>query len=59
MDVKQAAAKLEISQSLCYRLIEEGRLKCARIGQRGKRGKIIIREPDIEAFLKECQSAED
>jgi excisionase family DNA binding protein len=50
MTVKEAAERLEISQSLCYELIAEGRLPCRRIGRRGKRGKIIIREEDIEAF---------
>jgi excisionase family DNA binding protein len=59
MTVREAAEKLEISQSLVYRLVEEGRLKCLRIGQRGKRGKIVIREPDVEAFLKECQNTAD
>jgi excisionase family DNA binding protein len=53
--VKAAAERLEISQSLVYRLVEEGRMPCVRIGARGRRGKIIIREVDIEAFLKTCQ----
>jgi excisionase family DNA binding protein len=53
--VKAAAERLEISQSLVYRLVEEGRMPCVRIGARGRRGKIIIREQDIEAFLKACQ----
>lgn len=56
MNVREAAEKLEISRSLLYRLIEEGRIKCVRIGQRGRRGKIVIREPDIEVFLKECRA---
>jgi excisionase family DNA binding protein len=53
--VKVAAERLEISQSLVYRLVEEGRMLCVRIGARGRRGKIIIREQDIEAFLKTCR----
>jgi excisionase family DNA binding protein len=53
--VKAAAERLEISQSLVYRLVEEGRIPCVRIGARGRRGKIIIREHDIEAFLKTCR----
>ena len=56
MTVKQAAERLEVSKSLVYRLVEEKRLSCIRIGQRGRRGKIVIREADIEAFLQECQS---
>ena len=57
MTIKEAAKRLEISPSLCYRLVEEKRLGCVRIGQKGRRGKIIVREADVEAFLKECQSA--
>lgn len=56
MTAKQAAAKLEISQSLLYRLIQEGRLPCRRIGQRGKRGKIIVLEKDLELFLETVKS---
>jgi excisionase family DNA binding protein len=52
MTVKEAAKRLEISASLCYELIAEGRLPCRRIGRRGRRGKIIIRDEDIETFLK-------
>jgi excisionase family DNA binding protein len=54
MTVKKAAERLEVSPSLVYKLVEEGRLTCVRIGRQGRRGKIIIREQDIEAFLKEC-----
>jgi excisionase family DNA binding protein len=55
MTVKAAAERLEISLSHCYRLIEEGRLPHRRIGQRGKRGKIVLDEADIKRFLKSCQ----
>jgi excisionase family DNA binding protein len=57
MTVKEAAKRLEVSLSLCYRLVEEGRLPCLRIGQRGRRGKIIISEADIRTFLKSCEKA--
>jgi excisionase family DNA binding protein len=59
MTVREAAEKLEISQSLCYRLVEEGRLKCVRIGQKGRRGCIRVREADLEEFLRECQNSVD
>ena len=52
MDVKQAAERLEISLSLCYALIEEGRLPCVRIGRKGRRGKIIVTEDDLRRFLE-------
>lgn len=55
MTVKQAAERLEVSQSLVYKLIEENRLGCVRIGRKGRRGKIIVRESDIQAFLRECE----
>ena len=44
MTAREAAERLEISLSLLYRLVEEKRLPCVRIGGRGKRGKIIIGE---------------
>jgi excisionase family DNA binding protein len=52
VDVKEAAKRLEISDSLCYALVEEGRLPCRRIGRKGKRGKIVIREDDLAVFLE-------
>lgn len=54
MTVREAAVKLEVSQSLVYRLIEEKRLPCVRIGARGRRGKIVIHPEHVEAFLKQC-----
>lgn len=55
MTVKEAAERLEISQSLCYTLIGEGRLRCLRIGQAGKRGKVVIRESDLAEFIRSCE----
>lgn len=55
MTVKEAAERLEISQSLCYTLIGEGRLKCLRIGAAGKRGKVVVRESDVAEFVKSCE----
>jgi excisionase family DNA binding protein len=59
MTVKQAAERLEISCSLCYRLIEEGRLPHRRIGKTGCRGKIVLTEEGIAAFLRRCEVATD
>ena len=47
--------RLEISPSLCYQLCQEGRLGHVRIGGAGKRGKIVVREGDIERFLASVQ----
>jgi len=49
--VKQFAERAEISLSLAYKLIEEGRVPHRRIGQRGKRGKIVVTEDDLQKFL--------
>ncbi len=51
MNVREAARRLEISPSLCYQLCQEGRLGHIRIGARGRRGKIVIAEGDIAAFV--------
>ena len=56
MTVKQAAEKLEVSPSMVYALIDEGRLPHERIGRRDKRGKIIIRDEHLEAFRAEVRA---
>jgi excisionase family DNA binding protein len=52
MTVKEAAARLGISPSLVYALCEQKKLGHHRIGQRGRRGKIIIMQVDIDRFLE-------
>jgi excisionase family DNA binding protein len=52
MTVKQFAEKAEISLSLAYQLIAEGRVPHRRIGGSGKRGAIRIREEDLKVFLE-------
>jgi excisionase family DNA binding protein len=52
MTVKQFAERAEISLSLAYALVEEGRVSHRRIGRKGRRGKIVIREEDLERFLE-------
>jgi excisionase family DNA binding protein len=52
MTVREVSQRLEISLSLVYKLVEEGRLPCRRIGQRGRRGKIIVMEDDLRRFLE-------
>lgn len=59
MDAKQAAEKLEVSPSMIYALVAEGRLRHERIGRRGRRGKIIIRDEHIEAFRAEIRAELD
>ncbi len=52
MTVKEFAKRAEISLSLAYLLIAEGRVPHRRIGQRGKRGAIRIAEKDFERFME-------
>lgn len=56
MTVKEAAKALECSPSLVYALIQEKRLKCERRGRRGRRGKIVIRDEYIQAFIEESRA---
>jgi excisionase family DNA binding protein len=53
--VKEAAEKLEVSVSLVYQLVADGRLPHHRIGGRGRRGKIVIKDEGIQAFLATCR----
>jgi len=56
MTVKQFADRAEISLSLAYLLIAEGRVPHRRIGQKGKRGCIRITEDDLKAFLETAKA---
>lgn len=59
MDVKTFAKRAEISLSLAYALIDEGRVRHRRIGQRGRKGKIIVSEESLAEFLKSCEVLQD
>ena len=50
--VKQAAEKLNVSQSTVYALVSSGQLKCHRIGV--GRGVIRISQPAIDNYLNAC-----
>jgi excisionase family DNA binding protein len=54
VNVKQAAARLEVSVSTVYGLITAGKLRCYRIGN--GRGTIRIDGTQIEAFLSGAES---
>ena len=49
--MKQAAERLGVSPSLVYQWCAERRLPHLRLGRGGRRGKILIEEGDIDAFL--------
>lgn len=57
MTVKEASKKLEISVSLCYQLVAEGRMPHVRIGALGRRGKIIIRDEHLATFLEDVKAS--
>lgn len=52
MTVKEFAERAEISLSLAYALIAEGRVPHRRIGQRGRRGAIRVSEEDFRQFME-------
>jgi excisionase family DNA binding protein len=58
MTVKQFAERAEISLSLAYLLIAEGRVPHRRIGQTGKRGAIRISEEDFCEFMESTKANE-
>jgi excisionase family DNA binding protein len=52
LTVKQVAARLRISASLVYSWCEDHMLPHYRMGGKGKRGKILIEEAVLDAFLQ-------
>jgi excisionase family DNA binding protein len=52
LTVKQVAARLRISASLVYSWCEDHLLPHYRMGGKGKRGKILIEEVVLDAFLQ-------
>jgi excisionase family DNA binding protein len=51
LTVKQAAERLGVSDSLVYEWCAAGALPHFRIGRNGKRGKILIAEAELDAFM--------
>lgn len=51
----EAAERVGISLSLIYQLCAEKRLPHYRIGGDGRRGKVLIDEADLDAFLISCR----
>ena len=52
LTVKQVAANLRISASLVYGWCDDHLLPHYRMGGKGKRGKILIEETALTAFLQ-------
>jgi excisionase family DNA binding protein len=55
MTVKEFARQAEISLSLAYELIAEGRVGHRRVGRSGRRGKILIEEEALRRFIEETR----
>jgi excisionase family DNA binding protein len=51
LTVRQVADRLRVSASLVYSWCEDHLLPHYRMGGKGKRGKILIEEAVLEAFL--------
>ena len=56
MTVREFSVRAEISLSLAYALLAEGKVPHRRIGQRGKRGCIRITEEDFKSFLESTKA---
>lgn len=52
LNVKEAAERIGVSESLIYQWCEERRLAHYRPGGKGKRGKILISSADLDAFME-------
>jgi excisionase family DNA binding protein len=52
---KTAAERLGVSISLIYQLCSEGTLQCFRIGRKDRRGKVLIDEQDLQAYVEQCR----
>lgn len=51
LSVRQAAERIGVSAALVYGWVGAGLLAHYRLGGRGKRGKILVDEADVAAFL--------
>jgi len=52
---KQAAKRIGVSTSLVYQLCHEGLMPHFRLGGKGKRGRVIIRAVELDAFVESCR----
>ena len=53
--IKQAAEHAGVSPNLVYQWCQERRLPHYRLGGQGRRGKILIDEGDLDAFVVSCR----
>jgi excisionase family DNA binding protein len=51
LSIKQAAARAGVSAALVYGWVGDGLVPYYRLGGKGRRGKILIDDADLDAFL--------
>lgn len=57
LTVAQAAERACVSSSLIYEWCAEKRLPHLRLGKRGRRGRVLIEEAHLAAFMESCRVA--
>jgi excisionase family DNA binding protein len=57
MNIPELAERLGISNCLAYKLIQQKLIAHSRIGARGRRGKIVISEDDLQRYLESVRVA--
>ena len=55
LTIKDAASVAGVSATLLYQWCQEKRLPHYRCGGDGRRGKILIKDAELWAFLDECR----
>lgn len=59
LSVNDASKVAGVSKSLVYELCRSGQLIHYRVGQKGKRGKVLVDTDDLRLFLKTCRVVEE
>jgi len=59
LTVKQAALVSGLSASLIYLLCAQKKLAHLRCGTKGRRGRVLIAEADLAAFMESCRIGAD
>jgi excisionase family DNA binding protein len=59
LTIKQVAEREGVSPSLVYQWCEDRLLIHYRYGRKGKRGRILIEESDLVAFIAACRVTPD
>jgi excisionase family DNA binding protein len=55
LKVQQVADRLGVSVSLVYQLCADGLLTHFRLGGKEKRGRVMVEESDLAAFMEQCR----